>query len=161
MAYQKINGNTACNITPRTDGLILNPSAAAASGTTTAVSFAALIDENASFVDSGYAAMFQDGDYAVNLETGQSALIDGVANNAEIALLSDIFTAVGQSYAIIGASEKTSACVLYIGTGGDVSVRTASGDNVVFRNIISGSFLPVNVIRVFDDSTASDFVAIW
>jgi hypothetical protein len=31
----------------------------------------------------------------------------------------------------------------------------------VFSNIIGGSFLPVNVIRVFDDSTAADMVAIW
>lgn len=161
MAYQKINGNTACNIIPRTDGLILNPSAAAASGSTTAVVFATLIDENASFVDSGYAATFQSGDYVVNLTTGESAAIAGIANNIEIALNGNIFTAVGQKYAVIGASENTAACVLYVGTGGNVSVRTASGDNVVFPNVISGSFLPINVIRVFSNSTAANMVAIW
>jgi len=161
MAYQKINGNTACNITPRTDGLVLNPSAAAASGSATSVSANNLVDTSANFVNSGYSTTFQAGDYVVNLTTGESATISAVTNNTTLALNADIFTAVGQSYAVVGASEKTAACVLYVGTGGDVSVRTASGDNVVFSNIIGGSFLPVNVIRVFDDSTAADMVAIW
>lgn len=161
MAYQKINGNTACNIIPRTDGLILNPSAAAASGTTTSVGEYFLIDSNASFITSGYAATFQFGDYVVNLDTGQSTTIDFVGNNTQLGVSENIFTSVGQSYAVIGASEKTAPCVLYVGGGGNVSVRTASGDNVVFVDMISGSFLPVNVTRVFNNSTAMHFVAIW
>jgi hypothetical protein len=161
MAYQKINGNTACNIIPRTDGLILNPSAAAASGTSTSVGEYYLIDSNASFITSGYAATFQSGDYVVNLDTGQSTGIISVGNNTQLYIGDDIFTSVGQSYAVIGASDKTAPCVLYIGEGGNVSVRTASGNNVVFADMISGSFLPVNVTRVFNTSTAASFVAIW
>jgi hypothetical protein len=159
MAYQKINGNTACNIIPRTDGLILNPSAAAFSGACTSVSAGELVDSNATFQTS-YTS-FQEGDYVVNLTTGESALIISIDSETTLTLDSDIFTTVGDRYNVISASLSTAACVLYIGTGGDVSVRTASGDNVVFSNIISGSFLPVNVTRVFDDSTAADFVAIW
>ena len=159
MAYQKINGNTACNIIPRTDGLVLNPSASAFNGACTSVSAGELVDSNATFQTS-YTS-FELGDYVVNLTTGESATITSIDSETVISLDASIFTATGQRYSIISASLNTAACVLYIGTGGDVSVRTASGDNVVFSNIISGSFLPVNVIRVFDDSTASDFVAIW
>ena len=161
MAYQKINGNTACNIIPRTDGLILNPSAAAASGVNTSIGENYLIDSNASFITSGYSATFQLGDYVVNLDTGQSSIIISVGNNTQLYIADDIFTSVGQRYAVVGASENTAPCVLYIGEGGDVSVRTASGDNVVFANMISGSFLPVNVTRVFNTSSAALMVAIW
>jgi len=53
-------------------------------------------------------------------------------------------------------------CVLYIGTGGNLKVKTSNGDEVVFANISNGSFLPVQVIQVFaTDTTASDIIALW
>lgn len=52
--------------------------------------------------------------------------------------------------------------VLYVGTGGDLRVLTYSGDDVVFKNVANGSFLPVQVVKVFStNTTASDIIALW
>lgn len=54
------------------------------------------------------------------------------------------------------------AFVLYIGTGGDIRVLTATGNDVVFKNVLGGTFLPVQVVRVFATSTtATDILALW
>lgn len=58
-------------------------------------------------------------------------------------------------------------CVLYVGRGdsgayGDVRVLTVGGDDVIFSNVQQGTFLPVQVMRVFiTDTTASDILALW
>ena len=53
-------------------------------------------------------------------------------------------------------------CVLYVGTGGDLRVLTAGGDDVVFAGFPDGGFLPVNVVRVFaTNTTASGILALW
>ena len=53
-------------------------------------------------------------------------------------------------------------CVLYVGTGGDLRVLTAGGDDVVFIGFPSGGFLPVNVVRVFaTNTTADNILALW
>ncbi len=53
-------------------------------------------------------------------------------------------------------------CVLYVGTGGDLRVLTAGGDDIVFAGFPDGSFLPVNVVKVFaTNTTASGIIALW
>lgn len=52
-------------------------------------------------------------------------------------------------------------CVLYVGTGGTLHVLTVGGDNVTLVGVQSGSFIPVQVLRVFTDSSASNIVALW
>lgn len=53
-------------------------------------------------------------------------------------------------------------CVLYVGTGGNLRVLTAGGDDVMFTGFPSGGFLPVNVVRVFaTNTTADDILALW
>ncbi|MCP4322072.1 MAG: hypothetical protein GY787_09525 [Alteromonadales bacterium] len=64
-----------------------------------------------------------------------------------------------------GASNLNSAA-LYIGTSGDLEVQPVgndAGDTIVFRNIPSGSFLPVIVSAVISggNSTAQDVVAYY
>lgn len=55
-----------------------------------------------------------------------------------------------------------SGCVLYVGSKGNVRVLTVGGDDVVFTNIQDGSFLPIQVLRVFStNTTASNIVALW
>ena len=52
--------------------------------------------------------------------------------------------------------------VLYVGTGGTLKVRTAAGDDITFVNIANGTFLPVQVVRVFATGTgASNIIALW
>jgi hypothetical protein len=52
-------------------------------------------------------------------------------------------------------------CVLYVGTGGALDIRTADGDDVSLINVPDGTFIPIQVIRVFTTSTADDIIALW
>ena len=53
-------------------------------------------------------------------------------------------------------------CVLYVGTGGDLRVLTSSGADLTFTGIPAGSFLPVQVKRVFSTGTdAGSIIALW
>jgi hypothetical protein len=55
--------------------------------------------------------------------------------------------------------------VLYVGDvseGTRLKVRTAGGDDVTFTGIVAGSFIPVQVIRVFSTGTdVDDIIALW
>lgn len=54
------------------------------------------------------------------------------------------------------------ARVLFVGVGGDVKVDAKNGGTaIVFKNIPSGSFVPVEVTQVYTaDTTATDIVAL-
>jgi len=53
-------------------------------------------------------------------------------------------------------------CVLYVGGGGNLKVLTVGGDEVTFVNIQDGSFVPIQVLRVFSTGTTStNIIAIW
>jgi hypothetical protein len=53
-------------------------------------------------------------------------------------------------------------CVLYVGTGGTLRILTADGDDVTLVNVADGTFIPIQVIRVFASTTdAADIVALW
>lgn len=53
-------------------------------------------------------------------------------------------------------------CVLYIGGAGNIRVLTAGGDDVTFNGVVAGTFLPVQVVRVFSTgTTATNIVATW
>lgn len=60
---------------------------------------------------------------------------------------------------------ENNGCVLYIGSageGGALRVLTVGGDDVTFYGVQSGTFFPVQVLRVFDtDTTATNIVALW
>ena len=62
----------------------------------------------------------------------------------------------------VGGGDINWPCVLYVGTAGDLRVMTAGGDDVIFYNVTAGSFIPVQVTRVFDtDTAAGNIVALW
>jgi len=44
---------------------------------------------------------------------------------------------------------------LYIGTGGNINVRTAKGNDLVITNIQDGSIIPIQVTRVYATSTTA------
>lgn len=47
---------------------------------------------------------------------------------------------------------------LYVGGGGDLSVTMLSGANVTFRDVPSGSILPIRVTHVLGTGTSADFI---
>lgn len=64
----------------------------------------------------------------------------------------------------VSAADGTgnNGCVLYVGVAGDVKVQTVGGDDVVFTGVLAGSFIPVQVLRVFaTGTTATNIVALW
>lgn len=57
---------------------------------------------------------------------------------------------------------QVEGCVLYVGTGGILRVLTAGGDDITFTSVPNGTFIPVQVVRVFDSTTtALNIVALW
>jgi hypothetical protein len=58
-------------------------------------------------------------------------------------------------------------CVLYIGSaeqgGNKLRVLTVGGDDVTFYNVIQGTFLPIQVLRVFESDTTDvdKILALW
>jgi hypothetical protein len=57
---------------------------------------------------------------------------------------------------------ENNGCVLYVGTGGILRVLTVGGDDVTFTNVPNGSFIPVQVLRVFaSTTTATNIIALW
>jgi hypothetical protein len=50
---------------------------------------------------------------------------------------------------------------VFVGTGGSLSVRMADGGaELVFKNIASGTIVPIEVDMVLTDSTAEDLIAL-
>jgi len=82
-----------------------------------------------------------------------------------LTLNAPIFTGAGDSYIIYQSSPmaggQNTGCVLYVGTGGDVTVTTAGNDYVTFVNVQNGSFLPVQVVKVWNAGTSADILALW
>lgn len=62
----------------------------------------------------------------------------------------------------ITGGTSNNGCVLYIGGAGNLRVTTIGGDDVSFTGILAGSFLPVQVVKVWADGTsATNIVALW
>jgi hypothetical protein len=58
-------------------------------------------------------------------------------------------------------AEFSDSCI-YVGTGGNVVVTTADGQQTTFNNVLGGTVLPVMCKQVRSSSTtASDFVRVF
>jgi hypothetical protein len=53
-------------------------------------------------------------------------------------------------------------CVLYVGGAGNLRVLTAGGNDVTLFGVAAGTFIPIQVVRVYStNTTATDIVALW
>jgi len=52
---------------------------------------------------------------------------------------------------------------IYIGTGGNLHVRMVDGGDVTFKNVQSGTVLPIRVVQVYGSgtTTASDIIGLY
>jgi hypothetical protein len=156
MAYLKLQTSTALNIVTSDDANIPFPNVIA-SGTSDTVTANQLNDTTGTFVTSNV----QTGDVVVNLTTNQSATVVSVIDEDNLLMNANIFLASADDF-VIYANNRKEGCVLYIGAGGTLRVITAGGQDVTFYGILGGSFLPVNVLKVFQTGTsASELVALW
>jgi len=55
---------------------------------------------------------------------------------------------------IVGATANSPAA-LFVGVGGDVSVITLGGSTLVYKNIASGTFMPIQVTRLLATNTTA------
>lgn len=161
MANVRIQPSRALTVIKSDNADIPYP-AVATSGTTTAAGVNQLIDAGANFP----ALQIYPGNIVYNTTTGAAATITGVspATPTTLTLNANIFIG-GQNYIIYQSSPmaggQNTGCVLYVGTGGDLVVTTAGGDYVGFVNVQNGSFLPVQVVKVWNAGTAGDILALW
>lgn len=136
--------------------------AVATSGTTTAAGVNQLIDAGKNFP----ALQIYPGNIVYNTTTGASATITDVspATPTILTLNANIFGA-GANYIIYQSSPmaggQNTGCVLYVGTGGDVKVTTAGNDVVTFVGVQNGSFLPVQVVKVWNIGASANILALW
>jgi hypothetical protein len=115
-----------------------------------------LIDSSASFI--GKVGV---GDIVYNTTTSTAATVVNVDSNTQLSLNADIFTVSAQSYSVYKGGDNN-GCVLYIGGTGSVDVTTAGGDRVTFVDMLTGQFVPVQVIKVWSTGTsATDILALW
>lgn len=157
MAYQKLQVSRALQVIKSDNASIPYPSVVE-TGTNSTIVVGALEDLSATFVTNNV----QVGDVVYNTTTGTAATVTRILDNTRLFLNADIFLAAGDAYIIYTQNIKAEGCVLYVGTGGNLHVLTHGGDDVVFANVVGGTFLPVQVIKVFASGTAaSNIVALW
>jgi hypothetical protein len=157
MAYQKLQVSKALEVIKSDNASIPFPAVVKA-GTNVNVIANELEDTTADFIAINVAV----GDVVYNTTTGTAATVNQVIDNTRILLNADIFLAAGNSYIIYTQNIKAEGCVLYIGTSGNIRVLTHGGDDVVFANVLGGTFLPVQILKVFaTNTTASNIIALW
>lgn len=116
-------------------------------------------DTNATFISDGV----KPGDLCCR--PGTTAIASRIiAVNSETQIVCNFsFLGVGTSFSIL--SQSTEPAVLYVGTaaaGATLKVRSAGGDDATFVNIQQGSFIPVQVKRIYNTGTsASNILALF
>jgi len=167
MAYQKLQAGKAWSLYPSDNTVIPNTGVGGATGTTTTGSATQLIDANRvgtdpdnmvtlNFLEAG----IKPGMIAVNTTDGTQTTINRVVNGTTLGVDQNIFAVTAKAYAIYGGTQE--GAVLYIGSAGNIRVTTVAGDDVIFQGINTGTFFPVNVIKVWNTSTtAAQIIALW
>lgn len=135
-------------------------------GVVTSTSASILIDSTKNFSSSGVNPLnVQVGDIVYDITANQAAMVTNVDSATQLTLNAAIFMTISDNYTLYSGTNITGTvepCVLYVGTGGDMDIVTAGGDLVYLVGVPSGSFLPIQVIRVgTSTTTAQNIVALW
>ena len=130
----------------------------------TATTTGKLVDSTKNFSSVGANPLnVQVGDIVYNNTLLGAAIVTNVDSATQLSLNSNIMLSTNTYTLYSGTNTAGSVepCVLYVGVGGTLNVTTAGGDVVDFVGIASGTFLPVQVIRVNYVTAASDIIALW
>ena len=158
MAYQKLQVSRALQVIKSDNANIPFP-AVVTSGTGVAPIPNELEDSSTgAFITRNV----QVGDVVYNTTTNLSATVVQVIGEENLTLNANIFTGAVDGYIIYSQNTKNEGCVLYIGTGGNVRVLTHGGDDVTFVNLLGGTFVPVQILKVFESgTTCTSILALW
>ncbi len=156
MAYQKLQAGEALAVITSDTIRVPNPAAIANTGTAAAPTGAQLVGTGTEFTKT-----VAVGDIVYDTTNSVVATVDAIVSDTVLTTSAAIAT--GASYVIYSqANNPSNGCVLYVGVAGDVKVKMAGGNDVVFKGATAGSFLPINVLQVFaTGTTATDIVALW
>ncbi len=155
MAYQKLQGYRAWSVNKSDNTDIPNIGIEGPSGTTTSAATKQLIDSNANFT----AETVQTGMIVVNTTDGTQTTVLSIENATTLNVTDDIM-ANAEAYQLYDGNQE--GAVLYIGTAGNLKVTTAGGDEITFQGVNTGTFFPVNVVKVFATGTSADnIIALW
>ena len=130
----------------------------------TATTTSKLVDSTKNFSSVGTNPLnVQVGDTVYNNTLSSAAIVTNVDSATQLSLNSNIMLSTNTYTLYSGTNTAGSVepCVLYVGVGGTLNVTTAGGDVVKLVGIASGTFLPVQVIRVNSVVTATDIIALW
>ena len=159
MAYQKLQVSRALSVIASDTVNIPVPGMLAISSTTTGASALKLIDSAGDFINKGV----KTGD-SVYSGTTIAATVTAVDSAIQLSVSTAVPTLT--AYKLYKSSQgPNNGCVLYIGTAGDLKVMTAGGDIVEFIGVLAGTFLPVQVVRVYatghTGAAATNVLALW
>ncbi len=154
MAYQKLQARRALAVVTSDTIDIPNPAATAATGTAAAPTGAQLVGTGTNFLTT---VKVGDIIYAGTIV----ATVDAVVSDTVLTTSTAITAAL--TYTIYSQTDNPSnGCVLFAGGAGDIELITVDDDTVLFKGIVAGQFLPVQVKRVKATNTsATDIVALW
>lgn len=153
MAYQKLQVGLGVNVIPSDTINIPNVAGPTESGSATSTSANNLVDTAATFTDNlvGY--------IVYNTTDNTVATVNSITDANTLVLSANIM-ASGENYTLY--ADDNAGCVLYVGGAGNLRVLTSSGSDITFTGVLAGSFIPVQVKRVFATSnTASSILALW
>jgi hypothetical protein len=153
MAYQKLQVGLGVNVIPSDTINIPNVAGPTESGSATSTSANNLVDTAATFTDNlvGY--------IVYNTTDNTVATVNSITDANTLVLSANIM-ASGENYTLY--ADDNAGCVLYVGGAGNLRVLTSSGSDITFTGVLAGSFIPVQVKKVFATSnTASSILALW
>ena len=95
------------------------------------------------------------------LPGGPGAILPNPPESFTLTLSDNIFTVIGESYAVYSVVEGGGA-VLWVSTGGSILGKTAGGDDIVLNNVPDGSLLPI-LMSVINQTgtTATGMYGLW
>ena len=164
MPNLKLQVSRALNVIPSDNTNIPMPNVIVQSQTT---SFATnkLIDSTKNFSSSGVNPLnVQVGDIVYDSSSSSAGMVINVDSATQLTLNVNMIGGL-DFYTLYSGTNITGTvepCVLYVGIGGDLEVVTAGGDTVYLSGVPSGSFLPIQVIKVGTAATtAQNIVALW
>jgi len=164
MAYQKLQAYRALKIFPSDTVDIPNPAMLSISSTTTSNAPTKLIDGTQTVTDGFITKGIKEGDIVYNTSTRLAMTVTAVDSADTLTVTGTVGS--GASYEIYASVDTpNNGCCLYVGTAGDLKVITAGGDTVEFVGVLAGSFIPVQVTRVFKTgqtgTAATQIIALW
>ncbi len=155
MAYQKLQTYQAIQVI-KDDNIVIPAPNEVASGTTTGAATLKLIDSSAKFLTTASAGdVIYSGSGSVR---DAIATVTSVDSDTEVSV--SVAVASGKSYNIY-SKNLNEGCILYVGGDGNVVVETVAGNEVTFTGVVAGTFMPVQVLKVKANTTATDIIAMW